>query len=388
MPPLRGAGFTDHMEDVARKLGWKPFHPPAAINSQPYRGRASCVFHGHCSFGGCHVGAKNSTAITTIPEALKSKNFTIADRAHVTRIVAGTLGSNDGRVTGVTYLRNGQEYFQPAKVVLVGGYTYENSRLLLLSKSKAYPNGLSNNHGQVGKHYFGHWTSNVSALFPYDINVWYGLPAQGITVDEWADDNFDHSGTGFIGGASLHVYTERHPIDGAAMTTYNRAPSFGTAWKKFIAEHAGRVASTYLQTNTFPYETNFLDLDPTTRDRLGDPVCRITTLPIRDNEQRALQHAQNKMEEWLRAAGAIEVTKPMALAPGISTHAYGGTRMGDRPETNVVDRWGFSHEVPNLGVLGASVMGSSGARNPTLTAQALSWRTADYLAKNWKKIAS
>ena len=72
---------------------------------------------------------------------------------------------------------------------------------------------------------------------------------------------------------------------------------------------------------------------------------------------------------------------------GVSTHAYGGTRMGDSPDTNVVDRWGFSHEAPNLGILGASVMGTSGARNPTLTVQALAWRTADRLAKNWKSIA-
>ena len=64
---------------------------------------------------------------------------------------------------------------------------------------------------------------------------------------------------------------------------------------------------------------------------------------------------------------------------GVTTHAYGGTRMGDDPETNVVDRLGFCHEVPNLGVLGASVMGTSGARNPTLTAQALAWRTAERL---------
>jgi gluconate 2-dehydrogenase alpha chain len=61
--------------------------------------------------------------------------------------------------------------------------------------------------------------------------------------------------------------------------------------------------------------------------------------------------------------------------------------MGNNAETNVVDRWGFSHEVPNLGILGASVMGTSGARNPTLTAQALAWRTADRLAKAWKEIA-
>ncbi len=92
------------------------------------------------------------------------------------------------------------------------------------------------------------------------------------------------------------------------------------------------------------------------------------------------------MEEWFRAAGAIEVIRPVASPPGVSTHAYGGTRMGDNPETNVVDRWGFSHECPNLAILGASVMGSSGARNPTLTAQALSWRTADRVITHWKSL--
>jgi len=72
---------------------------------------------------------------------------------------------------------------------------------------------------------------------------------------------------------------------------------------------------------------------------------------------------------------------------GASTHAYGGARMGDNAETNVVNRWGFSHEAPNLGLLGASTMGTSGAHNPTLTAQALAWRTAEYLVKNWKSVA-
>ena len=62
--------------------------------------------------------------------------------------------------------------------------------------------------------------------------------------------------------------------------------------------------------------------------------------------------------------------------------------MGNDPETNVVDRWGFSHEVPNLGMLGASVMGTSGAHNPTLTAQALAWRTSEHLVENWSSISN
>jgi gluconate 2-dehydrogenase alpha chain len=382
MAALRGSGFTDHMAEVARKIGWKPFAPPAAINSQPRKGRGSCVYHGYCGTGGCHVSAKNSTAVTTIPEAQKTKNLAIFDNAHVTRIESDA----NGRVTGVRYIRNRQEFFQPAKVVLLAGYTYENARVLLLSKSKAYPKGLSNNHGQVGRHYFAHWGGNVTALFPHDLNVWYGLPAQGTTCDEWADDAFDHSGLGFVGGSSLHVYTERHPIDAAAMSTFNRAPGWGSAWKKYIHDAASRMPSTYLQTNTFPYETMYLDLDDDVRDPLGDPVCRINTGGIRENELRATNHSQAKMEEWFLAAGAIAVTKPDPRVPGVSTHAYGGTRMGGNPETNVVDAWGFSHEATNLGVLGASVMGTSGARNPTLTAQALAWRTAEHLIKSWKSI--
>ena len=95
------------------------------------------------------------------------------------------------------------------------------------------------------------------------------------------------------------------------------------------------------------------------------------------------------MEQWYREAGAIAVQRgPLGGAMGVATHAYGGTRMGDNPETSVVDRWSISHEVPNLGILGASTMGTSGAHNPTLTVQALAWRAADHLARNWKKVTS
>jgi gluconate 2-dehydrogenase alpha chain len=379
MPALRGSGFTDHMIEAAKKLNWKPFRPPAAINSQEYGGRPGCVFHGFCSRGGCHISAKNSTAVTTIPQALKTKNLTIFDRAHVTRIAAGP----DGRASGVDYLRDGKEYFQPARVVLLAGYTYENTRLLLLSKSAAYPHGLSNNHGQVGRHYFGHWTSSVAALFPFDINVWYGTPAQAAAVDDWADDHYDHSGLGFIGGSLLQPHTEMHPIESAGMNTFGRAPAWGSRWKTFVRENAARWTSAYLQTSSFPYEETYLDLDSEVSDPLGDPVCRITSGP-KQNESRAVEFGQKKMEEWFREAGAIEVVRNPVLPPGVTTHAYGGTRMGNSPETDVVDRWGFSHEVPNLGILGASVMGTSGARNPTLTVQALAWRTAERLVKNWK----
>jgi gluconate 2-dehydrogenase alpha chain len=387
MPPLRDTDFTDLMMTAAKKIGWHPFRGPAAINSQPYRGRPGCAYHGYCDRGGCHVSAKNSTAVSTIPEAQKTRNLAIVNRAQVTRILAGS----DAKVSGVLYIRDGKEYFQPAKVVLLASYTYENTRLLLLSKSKAYPNGLANNHGQVGKHYFGHWDAQagvgVAALFPFDLSTWYGAIAQGVVVDDWADDNFDHGGVGFIGGYSLHAYHEKHPIGAAAMSTFGRAPAWGSKWKAFVRENAGRWTSAYLQGTSLPYENTWLDIDPEVKDPLGDPVCRVTSGP-KENEPHAAQFATGKMEEWFRAAGAIEVIKTVGNGPALSTHAFGGTRMGDNPETNVVDKWGFSHEAPNLGILGGSVMGTNGARNPTLTLQALAWRTADHLVENWKSIGA
>jgi gluconate 2-dehydrogenase alpha chain len=385
MPPLRWTGFIERMAASAKSLGWHAFPGPAAINSRTYQNRSGCMYHGFCNRGGCHVDAKNSTAVTTIPRAEATGRFKVVTRAHVTSIDVDARG----RVSGVTYVTDGQEYFQPAKAVLLASYTYENTRMLLLSKSKAFPNGLSNNHGQVGRHYFSHHQgAGVSALFPFDLNAWYGLPAQGVAVDNFADDNFDHGGLDFIGGGNLWVYSDRRPIGAANMNTFGRAPAWGSAWKAFIKENADRSNTSYIQKTTLPYETNYLDLDPQFKDPLGFPVIRITG-EYKDNEQRVAAFTQDKMEQWYRAAGAIEVLRtPVGGTMFPTTHAYGGTRMGDNPETNVLNRYGFSHEVPNLAVLGASVMGTSGARNPTLTVQALAWRTAEHLVKDWKNIAT
>jgi gluconate 2-dehydrogenase alpha chain len=384
MPALRGTGFTEMMAGAARSLAWHPFPGPAAINSRTYENRAGCAYHGYCNRGGCHVKAKGSTAVTTIPKAQQTGRLDVVTQATTTAI---NVDAN-GRVSGVTYLKDGTEYFQPADVVLLAAYVYESVRILLLSKSRAYPNGLSNNHGQVGRHYFSHnQAASVTALFPRDINNWYGLPAQGTAVDNWADDNFDHSALDFIGGGNLWVYSDRRPIGAANMTTFGRAPRWGSEWKAFIKRNADKWNTAYLQKTTLPYEDNYLDLDPTITDPLGFPVCRITA-DYKDNERKLAAFIQNKMVEWYMAAGAVATEKGAIGTMGPSTHAYGGTRMGDNRDTNVVNRWGFSHEVPNLGILGASVMGTSGARNPTLTAQALAWRTADHLAKNWKTIAA
>lgn len=182
------------------------------------------------------------------------------------------------------------------------------------------------------------------------------------------------------------VPMEAKPIEAANMPTFGKVPRWGSSWKAFVKDNAKRWSPVWSQISTLPFEDHFLDLDPEVKDPLGYPVCRLT-VGLEESEKRAILFMQEKAAQWLREAGAIAVSK-LPLGPiGISTHAYGGTRMGDNPETNVVNRWGFSHDAPNLGILGASVMGTSGSRNPTLTVQALAWRTADHLIGEWNKIS-
>lgn len=383
MQPLRASPFTELMGEAARRLDWHPFQGPAAITTELYQGRPPCQYHGFCNKGGCHVQAKSSTAFTTIPQAQSSGNLDVVTHARVTRIVT----DNQGRVTGVDYVKGNNTYYQPADVVLLASYTYENVRLLLQSQSRAFPRGLANNAGQVGQHYMSHHQgAPVAALFDRDLHNWYGLPAQGVAIDDWADDNFDHGDLDFIGGANLWVHTDRKPISAAKMPTFGLTRNWGSQWKAFVAKNADRANTAYIQKTTLPYAGNYLDLDPTVKDPYGQPVVRITAR-YRDNEKRIAAFAQDKMEQWYREAGAIETIRyGLGNAMGASTHAYGGTRMGNDSETNVVNRWGFAHEAPNLGILGASVMGSSGARNPTLTVQALAWRTADHLINNWNSL--
>src|SRR4029079_2941660 len=120
--------------------------------SRPYQNRSACMYHGFCNRGGCHVDAKNSTAVTTIPKAQATGRLKVVTRAHVTKIEV----DGRGRVSGVTYLADRAEYFPSARVGLLASTYYETPRLLLLSKSKAFANGRSNNHGRVGRHYFSH----------------------------------------------------------------------------------------------------------------------------------------------------------------------------------------------------------------------------------------
>ena len=382
-PPLRSSGWTRMADGAARELGWNPFPVPSSIRSADRDGGRGCTYCGYCTWNGCHVDAKLLPTSIGLPEALDSGRLELLTGARATEVLVGP----DGRATGVAFLRGGRRYEQPARLVVLAAYAYENTRLLLLSRSRAFPDGLANNGGQVGRHLMTHSFVMGLGVFPgRRMNTWSGSAAQATAVDDFDGDNFDHTGLGFIGGAVLMACMELRLAMAARMTPPG-LPRWGAAYKRWLAEDLRSTAWAYTLPDVLPHEDNFLDLDPVVRDRDGVPVVRVT-YDFKAADRRQVAYLKDRLDDWFAAAGAARSWHTEGGPAPVSTHAYGGTRMGIDPVASVVDAHGLAHEVPNLAVLGASCFPTSGGVNPTETVEALTWRTADHVLANWDALAA
>jgi gluconate 2-dehydrogenase alpha chain len=387
LPPLLADQAEILFDAGARKLGHHPFSTPRAIISQPYNGRPGCTYCGFCQAFGCHVGAKSSILVTKLPEADASGNFKLVTGAMCYRVNS----DNSGRVTGVAYYGpDGSDNTIEAELVILTPFIYDNTRLLLLSKTAKFPDGLANSSGHVGKHLMGHMMANVFVGFDdRHLNVYMGPSAQKHTLDDFNADNFDHGGLGFIRGAQISIGTgnlQGGPISLTTVATPPGVPRWGAAYRDFLAKYFARHAAMVAQTENLPYADQTIDLDPNVRDAWGLPAPRMTYDWRRPNERARVEFMQKKMEEIGRAMGASIVWRaPVSPAGAPGAHHEGGTRMGVDPKTSVVNRYGQSWDIPNLFVIGSSTFPSMSGFNPTLTIQALAYMSADAIVNRYKK---
>ena len=376
MPPLPRSGYTALAHDAAEALGYHPFPLPAAITSVEYNGRPACTLCGYCTGFGCWNDAKSSTLVSAIPAAEATGNLEIRTESRVMRI----LTDDQGRATGVEYRdENGDMQVQPAGIVIVATYTYENVRLLLLSTSEQFPDGLA--------YYMSHSYPGATGVFPgMVLNQMSGTGSQATSIDDFNGDNFDHTGLGFIrGGVMAAGMSEATPI-GTSRSVPPGMPTWGAEYKRWLHEHSLSIGGIGVQLEVLPYEDNFMDLDPEVTDEDGVPVIRLT-FEIKDNERKASEYILAKAEALLKEMGAEQTWVTPADTLAVNSHAYGGTRAGDDPATSVVDQHGFAHDVPGLAILGASCFPSTTGYNPTQTVQAWAWRTAEYITGNFDTLA-
>jgi choline dehydrogenase-like flavoprotein len=372
--PLKSSGAL--MKTAASKMGLTVVPGPLAIITQDYMGRKACVNCGICSGYGCQVRARSSSAVTMLPVAEKTGRCEIRVRSYVREISV----DDSGKVTGVVYFDAlKREVRQKAKAVVLSANGTESARLLLLSKSARFPNGLANSSGVVGKYVmFGNGV-NANGLFEHPLNEYKGVISGAAVVDYVPSD----PKRGFYGGGRMTARGYLTPLEMGLGGLSPGAPRWGAGYKKALREEANRRMTITNFVTQLPLESNRVDLDPDVKDDWGLPAMRIT-MSSHPDDIKNMEFFRQKSIEILEAAGAKKVWAPQVSESHGGAHNRGSCRMGNDPKTSVVDKFHRAHDVPNLFVVDGSNMVTGGRNHPTLTIQALAFRAAEHIIRNAK----
>lgn len=378
LPPLKLSAGAVLVAEGARSLGYHPYPTPSAILSEPYTNpagisRSACTYCGDCVWHACAVGAKGDSNVAFLPTALESGRFELRPNTYVVEVA-----HDSGRARGVRYYdTSGRLIEQPAAIVVLCAYALNNVRLLLLSGLGAAYDPQTET-GTVGKNYAYQTVAASLAFFKDRRFKNYMGAGPGILVDDFANDNFDHSEVGFIGGAQL----ASQPVPTLlGFPLPPGSPKWGHGWKQAMHEWYDRVALATAIGHSLSYRTNHLDLDPIYRDAWGRPLLRIT-FDWHENEHRLSRYASGRISELLRHMRADEVlTTPLAdhfdTVAYQSTHNTGGAIMGSDPALSVVNTHMQMWDVDNVWVVGGSAFPQNGVPGPTGTIGALALRAAD-----------
>ncbi len=352
---VNAAGLVLARGCEALGIKWTP--TPLSTVSAPRGWAPPCVYRGFCGIG-CSTNAKQSALNVWIPRALAA-GAEIRDLAMVGRIEV----DNQGRVTGVRYHREGAWRFQKARNVVVAGYAIETPRLLLNSACPQFPDGLANCNGLVGKYFMVQSNDAVWGDMEEEIR-WYKGPPSMACTEHW---NYHDEGKDFFGG---YAYMSQGPlaIEWARSVSAGRGlwgEELRVAMTNYIHQAGLKIVGEVL-----PREENRVTLAEE-RDQYGLPVAKVT-FSYCENDQKLRQHAIREMRKAMEAARAKDIWDSESTA-----HLGGTARMGDDPNTSVVNPDGRTWDIPNLWVCDGSLMPTVGGVNPSLTIQAMAVRIAD-----------
>ncbi|MGW4332783.1 GMC family oxidoreductase [Rhodococcus koreensis] len=352
------------------KLGWHWWPGTNAIPTFNHKHLVQCVRWGVCETG-CPAGAKASFDIGYWPHAIDAgAKLVTGARVHQVAV------DSEGRANAVVWVdREGREHRQCTNAVVMAANGIGTSRLLLLSASDRHPDGLANSSGLVGKNLMLHPNNAAIGLYDEDVESWKGPAGQLLYSLEFYETDLAR---GFYRGSKANLM----PLPGVQhiLEMFDDQP-FDQRWGDAVHDldkFAGHALNWAGNIEDLPEERNRVTLDSVLTDSDGLPAPKIE-YRISENTQKNLDFALARQREMHEAAGAAHIfTRELwREAPG---HILGTARMGNDPATSVVDKFGRSHDVPNLFIVDGSVMVTSGAMNPTATIAAMALRTAEHIA--------
>lgn len=354
--PLAAHPLASRFEQVARARNLRPFITPRAVNPAPHDGRAGCAYCQLCAGYGCPVGARGSAQEAILPRAEATGRCTVQPR-HMVREI--TLDAS-GHANGCTVIgADGAERHERADLVCIACSAVESARLLLLSTSAQFPDGIGNDHGLVGRHLQFHAVTMAHGF----------LAPEQMTA---AERESEHP---FLGRSITDHYTLPPGISAIDKGGIFR---FGLPITPEPAPPVGhRTIGFEIFHDFIPNEHTRVSLDPKVRDRFGLPVARIH-LDLPSHHRSAGHWLLDRGLSLLDDLGATDFRA--TDVGGTSSYLVHGTcRAGNDPATSVLDPFCRVHSVPNLYVVDGSFMPTSGGASPTLTILANSLRTADHL---------
>jgi len=402
---VKDAAFADGCEaiglrkseerDVAEPV-WRPCHnailpiaemtPETDLTSPDLVG---CTMCGHCLQGCANpIGAplerkaKRATNVSYVPAAVATGNCEVVPNAFATMVLfengsSGGGASKPARARGIRWrdTETGESHEAEAAVVVLAGGSIENPRLWLNS-------GLPNSHDMVGRRLTTHLQDIVTGFFDRELH-----PDVGQVTMARAD--FPGYGTIFTQGYGPQAFAA--VIAGAGAGFWDR-PDPDEPWDtqgRFWGVDAQRRIGEYSRTLSLTLSTND-ESHPDNRVTLADdwpadehgPVPKVVYHATPASQERQDWLAR-KCVEILCAAGATTTHRANIRQTVLMTHIMGTMRMGSDPATSVIDGSCEAHEVDGLYVADTSVLPGVGGANPTLTAQALSARTAGSIAARY-----
>ena len=353
--------------DGAKQLGFRA----TAVG----RNTKDCVKAGACGLG-CPFDAKQTVALTYIPDALKAGASVYSDfRANKIEV-----GGKTKRVTGVIY---DQETKKPkadfaidAPIVIVAASAI-NSPVLLLKSD------LANSSGELGKNLTFQLTSAVLGLFDKVMYGAGGIP-QSAMCDEFLNKNGDGGGfwleavpiyptlasLALPGFGSFHRrMMELYPRIGATIVLVKEIDSSG----RVTVNDQGRASISYsLRGRDLDYLKQGLDV--ASRVQFAAGAKKVMTLHSKPTEFQSAAEIQRKL------SGANWGMNEIAL---YSAHPLGTCRMGADPRTSVVDSHCETHDVRGLFVIDGSVTPTSLGVNPQVTILAIAEKSAEWIANHF-----
>lgn len=372
-------------DEACKKLNYESLPLARAILPYPSLDRQGCSYSNFCGSYGCFTGAKGSSRAALLQKC-KAK---ILPNSFVYE-----LKSNKKEITSALYFdKNKKSHEIKAKVFVLTAQAIETQRLLLNSKNEYFPNGISNNHNQVGKNLIfsaGGVGSGRLVFEKLNKKQQNALMQPGLffnrSIQQWYE--YEENNKRYKGGSIDFLFEHSNIISRAIREIYDENDNilWGTKLQEKIKKTltTSRLLTYEIFNDWLPTDECYVTIEDGVKDKYGVSVGAIH-LNSHPHDLKVGNFLATKANHILEQMGAVDIQSNISSTPPANLVA-GGARFGSDINKSVLDKNCKSHELNNLYITDASFMPTGGSVPYTWSIYANSFRVADILKETLRKI--